>query len=182
MKLASAYKGEHEMAYITRKEAFLLGYLYYLVSSQRPDYEPPISIQCFAPESQTPLKCYEEAYALAHSQGAITKNLEEQLSAIFAEIHPGAKDEEDLPLEKRGAWQSGYYYAFQGRPIPRGNQHNDELLELRATLGVTQEKFAQLVGVFVGTIAKAECGRRTVSDAMMERIRTRVAQEQLRRQ
>lgn len=69
---------------------------------------------------------------------------------------------------------------FHGHPIPCGNHRDNEILEFKASLGLSQKQFACLVGVFHGTIAKAECGQRQISDAMMEQIRVAVAQEMLR--
>ena len=166
------------MSCITKKEAFVLGYLYYLVS-----LPPSVGIshdraRCVSVESCTPAKSYRDAHSIALANGVISKKRKRQISEILSKIRPLSEisEEEELPLEKRAAWQSGYYYAYNGWLIPFMVDNDGGLFELRTSIGMAQAEFANLVGLSQTTIARVEIGQRTLSDATMERIRTIVAE------
>jgi len=159
------------MSYITKREMFILGYLYYLVSDSLSENISPGRARCVSIESQTPIKSYKEAYSIALAHGAITKKIEQQISILFPQIHASIEDGETLSLDKRAAWQSGYYFAFNGWPLPKKVNDDNGIFELRTSLGMTQEEFANLVGLSPGTIGKAEIGERIIAESTMEKIK-----------
>jgi len=133
-------------------------------------------IQYVLPESISPFDSYKTVYDIAKAQGLIRPLLQYQISHIFAQM---SHDVEGIKLSsagERGAWQSGYYLALHNKPIPKADEHNNEIVELRATLGLTQAQFAQAAGVSHGAITKVECGQRKISKELMERIRRAVTQ------